>query len=253
MSIQEFLQELCSLPEPGFHEGPWDNTTFTRSYFQATAEGFFDAHEEAEFLLTWVENGPFLDLGAGTGRLSLKLHKRIPGVALDLSFEALKKGEIPGVQADFRHIPLKTGFELILLSFGQICFLPREDLPNLLKNCRKLLSKDGVLVIDLPSTEFAQDLDSLNEWEDLEEKLFFVQRSFLPESGLLTQKQIIVEKGTGTVESFVHTNQIYSLYELLELFKDLRFQVAYGAEDLQGTPIKEGSPWMIFVLKKTWS
>lgn len=253
MSLKDFLRELCSLPSEGFHEGPWEDSTFSRSYFQATVEGFFDASEEAEFILTWVENGPFLDLGAGTGRLSKELHSRIPGVALDLSFHALKTGEIPGVQADFRQIPFQAGFELILLSFGQICFLPREELQQLLKTCRKLLSKEGVIIIDVPSEEFAQDMDGYNEFEEMGEEVCFIQRSYDPQSALLYQKQIVASKTSGKFESFSHTNQIYSLYELLELFKDLRFQVAYGAEDLEGTPIKEGSQWMIFVLKKTWS
>jgi|GEM_PF-1009184 len=253
MSLKGFLKELSSLPESGFQNGPWENSTFARSYFQATVEGFFNSRDEAEFILTWVEKGPFLDLGAGTGRLSKELNEHIQGIALDLSFHALKKGEIPGVQADFRQIPFQGGFELILLSFGQICFLPREELPQLLKACRKLLSKEGSIVLDLPTQVFAQDLDGFNEFEDLGDEMFFVQRSFDPETALLYQKQIVANQRTGAYDSFYHTNQIYSLYELLELFKDLRLQVAYGAEDLEGSPIKEGSQWMIFVLKKTWS
>ena len=84
-----------------------------------------------------------------------------------------------------------------------------------------------------------------------------VTKNYFSPHGITTQtaqyfhkKLLNLNKINGSFRSNWIHYQMYSLYELLELFKDLRLQVTYGAEDFNESPIKEESPWMIFVLQK---
>lgn len=256
--LSHFLMELLEKPSENLEGNlstlEWQDQTFVDRFFTTSRDGYYEIEEEIEFLNQYLTSGPFLDLGSGRGRLSKPLTDNISGFAVDNSFLSLKGNGVPSICGDYKKLPIKGHFGSILLAFGQICFCNKKELIELLKRCKKLLKRNGRIYIDLPTIDATQAMHSFGEWESLQESedsVLFTARHYDPVSDIFSQKLVNVNiRNNQFLTKWIHY-QMYSLYELLELFKDLRLQVVYGAEDFQETPIKEESPWMIFVLQKS--
>ena len=252
--LMELLENPSENPEGNLSTLEWQDQTFVDRFFTNSRDGYYEIEEEIEFLKKYLTSSPSLDLGSGRGRLSKPLAETIPVFAIDNSFLSLEGSGVRSICGDYKKLPIKGHFGSIILAFGQICFCNKNELVDLLKRCKKLLKRNGRIYIDLPTIDATQGMHSFGEWEHLqenEESILFTARHYNPVSDIFSQKLINFNfTNSQFVTKWVHY-QMYSLYELLELFKDLRLQVIYGAEDFQETPIKEESPWMIFVLQKS--
>ena len=254
-NLQDLLTELERHEDGDFDSAIWSDSNFTDEFFSEANRTLFDLEDELDFLRNLLDKGPFLDLGCGSGRLYKTLHKDFEGLALDISFQALKTDSDGSdttllVQGDLNRLPVKGRFELIILGFGQICFLERSAFEKLLNQCKKLLKRGGHLVIDLPSIEYIQEMHGANEWQNVGEQLWFYSREYDPASAIFSQKLTRLCKSTKVIETRSFSYQMYSLYELLDLFNSQSYRVVYGSENYQQSPIKEGSQWMIFALQK---
>lgn len=249
MELNEFLTLLNQDIETDIQSDAWDHHEFADHFFETTREGFLPLHEEIEFLLPHLGEGPFLDLGCGRGRLSSPLREKASGIALDISFASLK-GHAHSIQADLRDLPVQGPFSLALMAFGQACFLSREELTQTLKQLKRQLKPEGKIYLDLPTIELMQEMDSQNEFVKYGDWTAFYTRQFEPGTSRLLQRVTLIHNQTSEVKTYSFAYQLYSLYELLELFRELRFRVEYGFEDLDSGPIKETSPWMVFLLQK---
>lgn len=253
-----FINELLEKPPQNsqtlLSTQEWQDEGFVDRFFNVSRDGFYDLEEEIDFLRQYLDQEPFLDLGSGRQRLAGPLMENMTGLALDNSFLSLKGNRVPSICADYRKLPLKGQFGSILLAFGQICFCTKNEVIDLLKRCKKLLKRKGRIYIDLPTIDATQSMHSFGEWEYLEQNahhILFTARHYDPTTDIFSQKLINLNVQDDQISTQWIHYQMYSLYELLELFKDLRLQVIYGAEDFQENPIKEESPWMIFVLQKS--
>jgi SAM-dependent methyltransferase len=101
-----------------------------------------------------IEPRRILDLGCGGGRIATAMHADDPHrevVGLDLSTALLEKGELPFtfVHADMRDIPLDEEFDLIVAANDPFAhLLEDEDRRMAVAEARRLLARDGLLVID---------------------------------------------------------------------------------------------------------
>lgn len=117
-----------------------------------------------------------LEIGCGTGRVSIELAKRGNQVlGLDLSKEMLNilnekivngleemDGSIKTVQADMIHFELGKKFDWIIFPFRVFQLLLTDKFRTLcLENVKKHLKKGGHIVIDL----FDTDVSSYEDWE----------------------------------------------------------------------------------------
>ncbi|MBW7875036.1 MAG: class I SAM-dependent methyltransferase [Candidatus Cloacimonetes bacterium] len=254
VSLPQFLkllsEEVPAQNREAFQGREWNEPRFAEWFFSENRHGYLDPVEEEEFLLQHAGSGPFLDLGCGNGRLSELLSDRFSGLALDSSFASIEKVKTPCIQADIRDLPVTGKFSLILLGFGQLCFLSREEHMELLKKLKRLLLPQGRIYLDLPTIELIQEMDSQNEFGQDGENTVFLVRQYDPSLSRLYQRSIVLNPEGKLLEDFSFAYQLYSLYELLESFRELRLRVEYGSEDLQGNPIKETSAWMVFLLQK---
>jgi malonyl-CoA O-methyltransferase len=113
--------------------------------------------------LSWLtlEPGIILDVGCGTGETSAQLQAFYPAakvIALDTDFSMLTAGEpeIAKLQADAGQLPIKTAsVDMIFANF----LLPWHlDLAVLLREFRRVLRQDGVLLCTLLGLDTAKEL-----------------------------------------------------------------------------------------------
>jgi ubiquinone/menaquinone biosynthesis C-methylase UbiE len=116
-------------------------------------EKYWDSFEK-EHLAPYIESSKgkkVLDAGAGTGRLTLRLHAAGADVtALDISPHMLavlkgKKHAIKTVEGDIEHMPFKDeSFDMVFSSLTLV-HLKKPDL--FLDECYRVLKDDGKLVL----------------------------------------------------------------------------------------------------------
>ena len=250
MDFRSFLNLISQPLESSFSGEEWQDPQFCQHFSRSHREGFYNLDEEVSFLLQWLDSGPILDLGSGDSRVLRPLLQKFKGLGVDYSFSALKNNPESVIVGDCRALPLKGNFRMALLSMGQICFFKKPELVSILSQIHGLLSRGGKVYLDLPTLDAAQSFHDCNEWEESENGFSFWTRAFVPEDSILIQREVSLSREGKLNYAYSFANQIYSLHELLEIFRDLGYQVTYGAEDFINTPIKEESPWMIFILTR---
>jgi len=111
-----------------------------------------------------VSGGPILELGCGTGKLSIPLAKAGFSVTgLDISpallrFAASKDGNVRWIEGDMRDFDLEDRFALIMLPSNNLCHLHTvEDFQGCMSSVKRHLLPGGTLVIDV----FVPDLNLL--------------------------------------------------------------------------------------------
>ena len=133
--------------------------------------------------------GPVLELGCGTGRISIPLARAgVPLTGIDRSASMLdyaqrrlrrmkERAHVSLIQGDIRHLPFPEGrptrrppgFAAVIAPYGILQSLLRErDLASTLSEVRRVLRPGGTfgleLVADLPSWEEYQRRVSLEGW-----------------------------------------------------------------------------------------
>jgi ubiquinone/menaquinone biosynthesis C-methylase UbiE len=116
-------------------------------------EKYWDSFEQRN-LKQYIESATgkkVLDAGAGTGRISVKLHKVGADVtALDISPEMLgilkkKDGRIKTVEGDLEKMPFADGeFDMV---FSSLALVHLKKIEPFLDECYRVLKDNGILVL----------------------------------------------------------------------------------------------------------
>jgi len=132
--------------------------TLTSDYTETIERCFPRYREMLWALLNYLPQGrsfgSILELGCGTGNLSVLLHEAFPkarlrlidvsGESLDVGRTRLKAGEIEFEQQDFRKLTYSIGtFDLIVSSIA-IHHLVSSEKQNLFRQCHGWLTSDGI-------------------------------------------------------------------------------------------------------------
>ena len=127
-----------------YRDGPHYDRLFGRGYFE-----FWLAQAK-------IRGGPILELGCGTGKLSIPLARTGHSVVgLDISrallqFAAGKSDAVKWVEGDMRSFDLDEKFALIMLPSNNLGHLHTpEDFENCMRCVKRHLKPGGVLVIDV--------------------------------------------------------------------------------------------------------
>lgn len=156
----------------GFKNNAWLSRDAAKAYFRSVEHNFFDNVTSQLFIENLKANSYVLDVGAGTGRLSVLLadngHKV---VSVDISKEMLDfieahKGRrnIEVLEASAEHIPLENGkFDAVV---SMDCLLHFPNWEDLLKEQTRLCKKGGTIMFNVLSSDNADFLKTnrkLNE------------------------------------------------------------------------------------------
>lgn len=150
----------------------WDQQAKKSNYLRP--EGISNLEEDEELLekkigletkkiFSWIgnlSNKTVLDLGAGTGQWSLKFAKSAKSVIAvefskgmqDLAISEAKKQKINNIKYELcaaESFFIDEEIDIIWIS-GLLCYLHDEDCENLLINCKKMISKNGRLILREP-------------------------------------------------------------------------------------------------------
>ena len=204
------------------------------------------------------QDGRILELGCGTGRLSLPLLR--DGAALvgvDRSEPMLRRARMKAkranllpharfVRGDIRRLPFRTrpGFGLVMAPYGMLQSLTRErDLSATLTSIARVLRRDGVLGIDL--------VPDLPRWSEYDRRVtlsgrrgaatYLTLRETVRQDrrrGLTMFDQEYVERGRGQrrVHRFALTFRTLSVPQMRRRLEKAGLEVRSVLGDYQGGP-----------------
>jgi 2-polyprenyl-3-methyl-5-hydroxy-6-metoxy-1,4-benzoquinol methylase len=252
------------------------------SGFYTTIARYYDAEnsDKTDDLAMYTDlaaeyGSPILDIGCGTGRVMLHLAQEgyeVHGIDRDAAMlqraqhkrEALPhlKDKLTFYQGDVLQHDLSQHFKLVLLTYNMLThFHEQEQQIALLKRLRKLVEKQGLLVIDVPNAGnvFAsEDTDAVT-----------LERTFTdPESGHLVMQQSV--STLDRAEQLLHVTWIYDevtadgtlkrtfvpvvfryyfLSEISLLLKLTGFEVESVWGDYDGSEYGDGSERLVVLAK----
>ena len=218
-------------------------------------------------------NGPVLELGCGTGRVSLPVVKAgAPLVGIDLSSPMLERARKRLVRArlthrallvrgDIRHLPFRSsrGFGLVMAPYGILQSLTRErDLAATLASVARVVRPGGLfgvdLVPDLPRWNEYSRRASLRGRKDGKTTVTLVESVRQDRRRKLTifDQEYIERRGRKrTVHRFALTFRTLSVPQMARRLERAGFSIQAILGDYQGGPWDERADvWIILARKK---
>ena len=245
--------------------GEWFHDWFDENY-ELVYENRTDAEAE-DFVSHWpvdwkeLAGRRALDIGCGRGRFCRALASRgVKTVGIDLSREQLKLAGMKSahdnpirlIRADMRRLPLKNEFGLITSLFTSFGYFETDgEHKRVLLDFVCLLSRSGIIVIDLPNPEFV-----IREVKTTPVTVKQVNGVRIVESRKLTAENSRVEK-----EIVLTAKDQKSYYhESVRLFSAAELQMMTAAAglaqtapywgDYSGNEMSPTSPRMVFFGKR---
>ncbi len=243
---------LSALGDRRMPAQPWDDSAFSE---RILAEHLSQAHDRASrrdsvidrqvrFIESRLphEGGQVLDLACGPGlylhRLARQGHR---GRGIDFSPAAIRHAravaDAAGLdcrfdQADLRHADFGTGFDVVLLLFGQINVFPRPTARGLLERAHAALGSGGTLILEPQLSDAVRDTgEGMATWRTLETGLFSTTPHLLlhepfwdQSSRTTTERWHVVDLGSTTVERHAMSTCAYEPREMGDLLEAIGFE-----------------------------
>ncbi|THF88874.1 class I SAM-dependent methyltransferase [Deinococcus sp. KSM4-11] len=210
-------------------------------------------------------NGPVLEIGAGTGRVTSFLARR--GVAitgLEPSERMIERGReraakeqlsLAFVQGDARTFRLKQTFALAIAPFNALMHLytPNEQL-QALENIHAHLNSGAPFAFDLYVPRFGKANTMRHEGETFHSPdgartdVFLVQRHDRVRQHITTEYHVDTTQPGGalTRRHYTLTQRYYTRYEVEWLLRYAGFESPRVTGSFQGGPLERGSDVMVF-------
>jgi SAM-dependent methyltransferase len=141
--------------------------------------------------------GPVCDLGCGPGQIARYLHeRRVDAFGLDLSLAMIEVAQRlnPGIhfeQGDMQALRAEEGTWGGIAAFYSIIHIPRESVVRTLRELRRVLRPDGLVLL---AFHIGQEVIHLDEWLDKPVSLDFFLFSLTEMEGYLREAGFAIEE-----------------------------------------------------------
>lgn len=157
---------------------------------------FYDLDNKEDDILFYLDyakkqKGEVLELGCGTGRISIPLVEQgIKITAVDYSNNMISRirqkakniknrNNLKIIRADLRSVNLNKKFNLIIMPFRVFqCLLTVDEQKMALKNIKRHLAKNGLLIFDIYYPNF-KILSNIPTKEEIDAQFTFGQKKFI--------------------------------------------------------------------------
>jgi len=244
------------MPPSPWEEGrtiPWDDPEFSERMLK---EHLTQEHDHASRRLpaidahvAWIDQelmgqnpANILDLGCGPGLYTQRLAAlghRCTGI--DFSPVSVKYARsqaedaglpIEYIQADLRKVEFGSGYDLVMMIFGEFNVFPRSEGIDILQKACQALRLGGSLLLEVSTFEGVHEIGSqLSSWYTAQSGLFssdphiVLHESFWDdEQHVATERYFIIDLETSSLSQVSASQQAYLDEELVEMLESAGFE-----------------------------
>lgn len=238
-----------------FFRGPWLRFQLCRD----DPELVLPAVDFLETVLDLSPGERVLDAPCGDGRLGREFARRGYAVTgLDATAAFLKEGkrkaraqgvELEWVKGDMRRLPWRRKFHLVLCWWTSFGFFDDEENRRQIRAAARALKPGGVFAMDLHSPETLFSGFARRSWQEQEGVTVLTESEYVPETGRTETDWTLIENGK---RHRAHSSiRLYTVRELIELFREEGFDDFRQFGDLEGEPFGLDSRRLIFLATKS--
>jgi SAM-dependent methyltransferase len=166
--------------------------------------------------------------------------------------------DIDYTQSDVREVDVDTGYDLVMIIFGELNIFPPDDARRLLQKAHAALRPNGALLLEPQEHDAVRDAgESPPSWYASDGGLFsaephlVLQESFWDAATrTATTRFYVVDAATGDVERHAMTTQAYTEVEYGSLLKEGGFDGGDFLDFLPGTPPEDSEGLIAIVARK---
>lgn len=192
-----------------------------------------------------------LDVGCGQGRhLSIfaEHHFKITGIDLSSVLLRIAKENNENnptanfLQADMRHLPLKSKFDLILNLFTSFGYFEKdEENQSVLEQIHQLLNKNGSFVFDYFNSDYIKNTLIPKHKKEVGEILVKQERYI--ENSRIKKKIELTKKGKKT--TYFESVKLYSPDEIYEMLRSVKLKINNVFGNYDGSAFELNSPRLL--------
>ena len=209
-----------------------------------------------------------LDLGCGPGFYTARL-ARLGHRCVGIDFSpasvshARSEAEREALACEYRLEDLRgadfsSGFDLVLLTFGELNTFPPSDAKALLAAARGALAPSGALVVEAHSEERVRSIGAQPPtWLAARQSVFsddphlyLKECAWHPESQAATEQYFVVSLRSAETIRYLSTTQAYADAEYLELLRDTGFPETEHHASLAGNSAEADEGLFVLVARK---
>ncbi|MFH5835940.1 class I SAM-dependent DNA methyltransferase [Proteiniclasticum sp. C24MP] len=235
---------------------------FSEIYDQLISEDI-DYDHIASFVLSKTPNrNLYLDLGCGTGSLSILVGREFRETYLvDLSSDMLTQAvdkfnamRIPhqAFALSMHEIAFQVKFSLITSSIDAINYiLEEQEVRMLFDKAYEHLEEDGVFIFDVNSAYKIREILGSKDYVYTREDLAYTWENYYEDDIVEMVLNFFVKRGDlyERIEE-VHEERAYEVKTLVEMLKKSGFKEIIICEDYSDTPITDISERVTFIVRK---
>lgn len=265
MQLNELIHR--EVPAEPWAEGekiPWNDPEFSRRMLQEHLSQAHDAasrrFEKIDRQVSWIheellggEEARILDLGCGPGLYTSRLARRghtcvgidFSPASIEYAQEEAERDELACryVLEDVRRADYGSGYDLVMLIFGELNVFKPEDARLLLRKAHAALVPGGRLLLEPHTYAAVKAIGGQSSWSTSESGLFSdrphitLYESFWDdERHVATERYFVIDPESAEVTRHAASNQAYSDAEYEALLVECGFGAVQFYPSLTGTP-----------------
>lgn len=238
--------------------------TWLYDYFQKGVKG------DARFYLSYFKNfkGKILEIGAGTGRITIPLAKREVNItALDISPQMLKALKVKAkkenikiktICADMRSFKLREKFDAVIITYRTFQHMYSvDDQIKALKNIKKHLKPNGLLIFDVynPNLNYIQKgnwqwrKDSTIKLLDAKQEVKIYYRNRYDMGEQMMYQEFLIKHSNGRKNIAFLKMRFFFRFEIDHLLRLTGFKVKNLYGDFLKNKFRNNSSEMVWLAK----